>query len=187
MKCPICGAEIAEGSKFCEYCGSPLSAPAAPTPEAAPVRAAAPAPAPQQAQPQAQQAQPQYQQPQAQQAQPQYQQPQAAYQQPRAAYQQPAAAQPASNKLNVWALVLGISSMGGAFTFVWVMFLGLIAIGIGIAGLVVSKKAKAQNPTNKMARTGFTLSLIGLIIAIILTIIITIVQLVAVNRYRYYW
>ena len=77
--------------------------------------------------------------------------------------------------------------MGGAFTFVWVMFLGLIAIGIGIAGLVVSKKAKAQNPTNKMARTGFTLSLIGLIIAVILTIIITIVQLVAVNRYRYYW
>ena len=183
MKCPICGAEIAEGSKFCEYCGSPLAAaaapaqPQAPAQEAAPARAAAPAPAPQ---PQQQApTQPQYQQPQA--------QPHAQYQQPRAAYQQPQAAEPQSQKLNVWSLILGISSMGGAFTFVWWPFVGLIAIGIAIAGLVISKKAKAQNPMNKMARTGFTLSLIGLIIAAILTVIMTIVWLVALSHRRYYW
>ena len=37
MNCPSCGAPVSNGTKFCEYCGSPLPAPAAPAPSAAAV------------------------------------------------------------------------------------------------------------------------------------------------------
>ena len=168
MKCTACGADLVDGAKFCEYCGTPVVA-AAPAP--------APAPAPAQEQSYNYQ-QPQNQAPQPVRAQAQYVQPQQA---------QPAAADPQANKLNVWSLILGISAMGGAFSFVWVAFLGLVAVGIAIAGLVVSGKARKLSPTNKMARTGHTLSLIGLIIAAILTIIMTIVWLVALGHSRYYY
>ena len=43
MKCPKCGKEVADGSKFCDACGAPMEA--APTPAADPAPAPAPQPA----------------------------------------------------------------------------------------------------------------------------------------------
>ena len=179
MKCTACGADLTEGAKFCEYCGTPVAA--APAPAPAPAEKPAP---PQQdlafrSEP-AQQPQTQYTQPQVQE--PQFKQPQ--YGQPQTQYAQPEPAK--SNKLNVWSLILGISSLGGTFTFCWWPFVGLIAIGISIAGLIISSKAKKTNP-NKMARTGFILSLIGLILSVILTIVMTAVWMAALNSNRYYY
>ncbi|MCR4686543.1 MAG: zinc ribbon domain-containing protein [Lachnospiraceae bacterium] len=45
MKCPKCGKEVADGSKFCDACGAPMEA--APAPAAEPAPAPAPPPAPQ--------------------------------------------------------------------------------------------------------------------------------------------
>lgn len=46
MKCPKCGAEVADGARFCTTCGQSLAAPA-PKPAAAPAPQPKPAPAPQ--------------------------------------------------------------------------------------------------------------------------------------------
>lgn len=105
MFCRVCGKEIADGAKFCLYCGTPSAAapvapaaPAAPAPAPTPVPTPAPAPQPVQYQqsvpaPQyAPQPQPQYQQPV---QQPQFQQPvqqfaPQQFPQPAQPYQQPA-------------------------------------------------------------------------------------------------
>ena len=39
MKCTACGADLVEGAKFCEYCGTPVVA-TAPAPAAAPAQPA---------------------------------------------------------------------------------------------------------------------------------------------------
>ena len=84
MFCLKCGKQLADGSKFCLYCGQPMDASAAaPAAPVAPVAAPAPQYVPQQQVPQYQQPVPQYQQP-VQQAPQQFQQPM--YQQPAPAY-----------------------------------------------------------------------------------------------------
>ena len=40
MKCPKCGKEVADGSKFCDACGAPMEAAPAPAEEAAPAETA---------------------------------------------------------------------------------------------------------------------------------------------------
>ena len=47
MNCPVCNAPLSEGSRFCEYCGSPVTAQApaaAPQPETQPIPAPEPVP-----------------------------------------------------------------------------------------------------------------------------------------------
>lgn len=177
MKCPICGADLVDGAKFCEYCGSPVGAPAAPqapAPEGAPVRAAAPAPAPAQ-----QQAQPQ--QPQ----QPQYQQPQAAYQQP-GAYQQPQGLTPKCKTFGIISFILGLWSTA----FCWLGVIPAAGIGIGffmvasaVVGLIFSGISRREG-NFKLARLGKVFSIIGLVLSAIFWIVGIIIT--ASGSYRYY-
>lgn len=178
MKCPICGADLVDGAKFCEYCGSPVGAPAAPqapAPEGAPVRAAAPAPAPAQ-----QQAQPQ--QPQ----QPQYQQPQAQYQQPQAAYQQPQGLTPKCKTFGIISFILGLWSTA----FCWLGVIPAAGIGIGffmvasaVVGLIFSGISRREG-NFKLARLGKVFSIIGLVLSAIFWIVGIIIT--ASGSYRYY-
>ena len=45
MYCPTCGQAVPDAEQFCAYCGTPLSAAAAPAPAAGPAAVPAPAPA----------------------------------------------------------------------------------------------------------------------------------------------
>ena len=134
MICRHCGAQIPDNATFCTNCGNA-------------VQQAQPQPQPQYQQP----AQPQYQQP----AQPQYQQP--VYQQP---YVQPAAAQP-----NI--LVLGILSLvflGGFFTSIVAMILGIVGRKKGNAYIAQGGQLTGAS------KVGFILSKLGMIFGIIETV-----------------
>ena len=163
MKCPICGADLVDGAKFCEYCGSPVGAPAAPqapAPEGAPVRAAAPAPAPAQ-----QQAQPQ---------------------QPQAAYQQPQGLTPKCKTFGIISFILGLWSTA----FCWLGVIPAAGIGIGffmvasaVVGLIFSGISRREG-NFKLARLGKVFSIIGLVLSAIFWIVGIIIT--ASGSYRYY-
>lgn len=98
--------------------------------------------------------------------------------------QQPVGQQaaPVSMKKSIWALILGCCGLGSFWTG-FIGPVGIISIVISIVGLIIGGKAKKENPGNKMGKTGWILSLIGLIVSAILTIICTIIFAVAANGY----
>ncbi len=70
-----------------------------------------------------------------------------------------------NNNAGVAPLVLGILSLVFIFIFQPV---GLI---LGIVGVVLANKAKIAAPDDMMAKAGFVMSLIGLIICAIITVV----------------
>lgn len=108
-------------------------------------------------------------------AQPVYQQ--TVYEQP--VYQQTTA--PAADRPSVKGPIIGLSLGIAGLCLAIVLGLygpfGLIGIGVSIAGLVVSNKAKVTNPGSNMAAHGARLSLAGIIVGAILTIIFSIIWL----------
>lgn len=102
---------------------------------------------------------------------------QTVYQQP--VYQQTTA--PAADRPSVKGPIIGLSLGIAGLCLAIVLGLygpfGLIGIGVSIAGLVVSNKAKVTNPGSNMAAHGARLSLAGIIVGAILTIIFSIIWL----------
>jgi len=72
-------------------------------------------------------------------------------------------------------LALGIAGLSFSIVLGLYGLFGLIGVGISIAGLIVSSKAKQTNPGSNMAAHGFKLSLAGIIVGGVLTIIFTII------------
>ena len=166
MKCTACGADLVDGAKFCEYCGTPVVA-TAPAPAAAP------------AQP-AQEQNYTYQQP-------QNQQPvraQAQYVQPGAAPQQ--ALTPKCKTFGIISFVLGLWST----SFSWLGVLPAAGIGLGffmvasaVVGLIFSGISRKEG-NFKLARLGKIFSIIGLVLSAIFWIVGIIIT--ASGSYRYY-
>ncbi len=71
-----------------------------------------------------------------------------------------------NNNAGVAPLVLGILSLVFIFIFAPV---GLI---LGIVGVILASKAKNTVPDDMMAKAGFVMSLIGLIVCAIVTVIL---------------
>ena len=184
MKCTACGADLVEGAKFCEYCGTPVVA-TAPAPEPAP--AAAPA-QPAQEQTYSYQ-QPQNQAPQQPQNQvygqaPQPVRAQAQYVQPGAA--QPQTLTPKCRTFGIISFVLGLWST----SFSWLGVIPAAGIGLGffmvasaIVGLIFSGISRKEG-NFKLARLGKIFSIIGLVLSAIFWIVGIIIT--ASGSYRYY-
>lgn len=155
--CIHCGTELQDDANFCTNCGQNPN-PVAAAAEA--VRETASAPVEETVQT------PVIEQPQT----PVYTEPAAYTQQP---YSQQVAPRP-SIKMPIIGLALGIAGLCLAIVLGLYGPFGLIGIGVSIAGLIVSSKAKKTNPGSNMAAHGFRLSLVGIILGAILTIIFTI-------------
>ena len=181
MKCTACGADLVDGAKFCEYCGTPVVA-TAPAPAAAP------------AQP-AQEQNHTYQQPQNKAPQkPQTQAYGQAPQQPvraQAQYVQPGAAPqqtltPKCKTFGIISFVLGLWST----SFSWLGVLPAAGIGLGffmvasaVVGLIFSGISRKEG-NFKLARLGKIFSIIGLVLSAIFWIVGIIIT--ASGSYRYY-
>ena len=181
MKCTTCGADLVDGAKFCEYCGTPVVA-TAPAPAAAP------------AQP-AQEQNYTYQQPQNQAPQqPQNQAYGQAPQQPvraQAQYVQPGAAPqqtltPKCKTFGIISFVIGLWST----SFSWLGVLPAAGIGLGffmvasaVVGLIFSGISRKEG-NFKLARLGKIFSIIGLVLSAIFWIVGIIIT--ASGSYRYY-
>lgn len=151
--CVHCGTQLQDDANFCTNCGQDPNPPAAETPafEAeTPVN-----------------------------AEPAYTEPA----DPQPVYTQPVYTQQTSTQTDnarpsivrpIVGLALGIAGLCLAIILGIYGPFGLIGIGISIAGLIVSSKAKVTNPGSNMAAHGFRLSLAGIIVGGILTIIFTI-------------
>ncbi|MBR2756193.1 MAG: zinc ribbon domain-containing protein [Lachnospiraceae bacterium] len=169
MKCTACGADLVDGAKFCEYCGTPVVA-TAPAPAAAPTQPA-------------QEQNYTYQQPQNQAP----QQPvraQAQYVQPGAAPQQ--AMTPKCKTFGIISFVLGLWST----SFSWLGVLPAAGIGLGffmvasaVVGLIFSGISRKEG-NFKLARLGKVFSIIGLVLSAIFWIVGIIIT--ASGSYRYY-
>ena len=170
MKCPTCGADLVEGAKFCENCGTPVVA-TAPAPEVAP--AAAPA-----------QEQPAY----------TYQQPQAQAPQPvraEAQYVQPGMAQPQTltpkcKTFGIISFVLGLWSTAFSWFGALGMFgviMGIFMVGSGVVGIIFSGISRREG-NFKLARLGKIFSIIGLCLSAVFWIVGIII--VASGNGRYY-
>ena len=171
MKCTACGADLVDGAKFCEYCGTPVVATApAPEPAQAPEKAAAAAPAQEQAY--------NYQQPQAQ-----------APQQPQAQYVQPGtAAQPLTAKCKTFGIISFILGLWST-SFCWLgvfpiagIILGFFMVASGVVGLIFSGISRKEG-NFKLARLGKVFSIIGLVLSAIFWIIGIIIT--ASGNYNY--
>ena len=173
MKCTACGADLAEGAKFCEFCGTPV-ADAAPAPElkiAPPIEEQTRT----------------YQQPQEQpygQA-PQQARPQAQYVQPGTAAQ-PQGLTPKCKTFGIISFILGLWST----SFSWLGVIPAAGIGLGIfmvasaiVGLIFSGISRKEG-NFKLARLGKVFSIIGLILSAIFWIVGIIIT--ASGSYRYY-
>lgn len=184
MKCTACGADLVDGAKFCEYCGTPVAA--APAPESAPKPELKIAP-PIQEQANTYQ-QPQGQAPQQPQNQPYGQAPQPVRAQ--AQYVQPGAAQPQTltpkcKTFGIISFILGLWST----SFSWLGVIPAAGIGIGffmvasgIVGLIFSGISRKEG-NFKLARLGKVFSIIGLILSAIFWIVGIIIT--ASGNYRY--
>lgn len=168
MKCPTCGADLVDGAKFCEYCGSPVDA--APAPE---LKVAPPI----------QQQTNTYQQPQAPQ-QPQNQ-PYGQAPQPvraQAQYVQPGAVQsqtltPKCRTFGIISFVLGLWSTAfswlgllNTYRSVFGIVIGVFMIGAGIVGLIFSGISRREG-NFKLARLGKIFSIIGLCLSAVFWIV----------------
>ena len=181
MKCTTCGADLVDGAKFCEYCGTPVVA-TAPAPAAAPTQPA-------------QEQNYTYQQPQNQAPQqPQNQAYGQAPQQPvraQAQYVQPGAAPqqtltPKCKTFGIISFVLGLWST----SFSWLGVLPAAGIGLGffmvasaVVGLIFSGISRKEG-NFKLARLGKIFSIIGLVLSAIFWIVGIIIT--ASGSYRYY-
>jgi len=152
--CVHCGAALDDNVRFCTSCGQKpeAEAPAGSEPAAAPAASVPPvAPVP-----------------------PAYSE-QVSYEQPvQPVYEQKAEPR-ASLVRPIVGLALGIAGLSFSIVLGLYGLFGLIGVGISIAGLIVSSKAKQTNPGSNMAAHGFKLSLAGIIVGGVLTIIFTII------------
>lgn len=174
MKCTACGADLVEGAKFCEYCGTPVAA--APAPAAAEAPKAAPSleipPAPKAPEPEIPAAP----------AQAQYTQPEPA---------QPQGLSPKCRTFGIISFILGLWSTA----FCWLSVIPAAGIGLGffmvasaIVGLIFSGISRKEG-NFKLARLGKVFSIIGLILSAILWIvgIILTIAMAARDTYRYFY
>ena len=181
MKCTACGADLVDGAKFCEYCGTPVVA-TAPAPAAAPAQ-----PAQEQNYTYQQRQNQAPQQPQNQAYGQAPQQPvraQAQYVQPGAAPQQTLT--PKCKTFGIISFVLGLWST----SFSWLGVLPAAGIGLGffmvasaVVGLIFSGISRKEG-NFKLARLGKIFSIIGLVLSAIFWIVGIIIT--ASGSYRYY-
>lgn len=192
MKCTACGADLVEGAKFCEYCGTPVAAAPALEPAQADAPKAAPtleippapkAPEPEVASAPAQEQTYTYQQPQNQApSQPQNQ----AYGQPYTppAAPQPEALTPKCKTFGIISFILGLWST----VFCWLSVIPAAGIGLGffmvasaIVGLIFSGISRKEG-NFKLAKLGKVFSIIGLVLSAILWIVGIIITAAAASR-----
>ena len=84
-----------------------------------------------------------------------------------------APASPAAVSKSNWGMILGFAGLSTAW-FGFFSIAGIVSIIISTIGLIINGKARKADPKDKSSKSGWTLSLFGLIASLVLSTLSTI-------------